>query len=997
MKKFVTVALLISCALGVAAIAWTDTRATGESPDQAAERSGSGTPDTSRAQDGGGRSTADLQRYWDEVHAFLKQGAYRDALQSLTIILSITPNDPRVPLYKTLCERRLQATQAFQQLSPSALASLTERLEQEEQEQRRTTAQLDALERQLRKEQATWDQTLKTIQRDTERQGQLRARQAKAEAQRTRRIEPAVPPSGAPLPLPSEAAPPKAEVGTSGQAAGSGVELAPVIIQAVPEPGVERLVEAQSLVGRPKPPAGAVQINARQMSVSPDQRIAIADGDVEVVFENAVLTCDHLTLFTDTKDAYAEGRVRIEEGNQVFRGEMAHYNFNTKKGRFLQGTVSSPPWHEHGRSVEHVAEGVYHVRPGYLTSCELEPPHFKFYGRRATVFAEDKLARIRNAAIVVEQLPFLYLPWLTLADRQSPFFIIPGKKKPWEQFALMGYRYEWPEGHQGALRLDWRRAFGWATGIDHRFETERLGKGLVKLYYNEEQNRRRPRAELPKGADVNRYRALVRHVWKPRPTTSVLTNVSEFSDPDFRKELLFREEFTREESDATFISIVETDPGFSLSGLVTKRMNRFDTVDEQFPEVTLETGQQQVGDSSLFNATKFEVANLQTKRAHSDNDTDVIRIDWFQQLRYALNLFRPILVTPRAGVRQTYYTKDQQGGSERPDGKRDLISGQFSMGADASLKLFRVFPVTTNALGLDINWLRHVVTPTVAYSYIHQPTVPNNLLNFARAEGISNSVTLGLENKLQTKRKLDKKGKPRSVDLARWVLSVPYTFHGNGNKQGGRFGDWDFDMELYPWPWMRLESDWSYPSHFLKGSRDSRVTRWNLDLVMVGGRGALDAPRRHGEVQAPERRAFEAGPKGALVELLLPEGQWYFGLGHRYFHNAKTEEVIQFDWRLGKKWEIGTFHRLTLKEVAGSSKRFNNVREYQYILRRDLHDWIGELVYRVDREFGEELFFTLTLKAYPELPIETGDSYHQPKIGSQNSPFSPLQGQHPGG
>ena len=102
-------------------------------------------------------------------------------------------------------------------------------------------------------------------------------------------------------------------------------------------------------------------------------------------------------------------------------------------------------------------------------------------------------------------------------------------------------------------------------------------------------------------------------------------------------------------------------------------------------------------------------------------------------------------------------------------------------------------------------------------------------------------------------------------------------------------------------------------------------------------------------------------------------------------------------WGISEKWEIGTFHRLTLKEVVGGTKRLNNMREYQYSLRRDLHDWVAELVYRVDREFGEELFFTLTLKAYPNFPIEMADSYHQPKLGSQSSPFSPLKSQLPGG
>ena len=125
----------------------------------------------------------------------------------------------------------------------------------------------------------------------------------------------------------------------------------------------------------------------------------------------------------------------------------------------------------------------------------------------------------------------------------------------------------------------------------------------------------------------------------------------------------------------------------------------------------------------------------------------------------------------------------------------------------------------------------------------------------------------------------------------------------------------------------------------------------------------------------------------------MPQGQWYLGLGHRYSQNDKTESVLEFDWRLSPKWQIGMFHRYTWKEVAGSAKRFNNLREYQYTLRRDLHDWIGELVYRVDREFGEELYFTLTLKAYPEMPIGLSDSYHQPKLGSQSSPFSPVHTQ----
>ena len=180
------------------------------------------------------------------------------------------------------------------------------------------------------------------------------------------------------------------------------------------------------------------------------------------------------------------------------------------------------------------------------------------------------------------------------------------------------------------------------------------------------------------------------------------------------------------------------------------------------------------------------------------------------------------------------------------------------------------------------------------------------------------------------------------------------------------------------------------------------------DLVVVGGRKDSTAYDAKPIVDAQQvasnfvysptlvRRAFEPGPQG-LSLALLPKGEWYAGLGHRFSQNDKTESVLEFDWRLSEKWQIGTFHRFTWKQVSSTSdgnfKRFYNMREWQYTLTRDLHDWIGELAYRVDREYGEELFLTFILKAYPDMPVELEKGYHQPKIGSQNSPFSPLRGQ----
>ncbi len=956
-------------------------------------------------------------KQFEQVRLAIKQGAYHDALTLLNAILAANPNDPDATLYRSLCERRLKSTSAFSVISPEQLTTLQHALHDEERTERQTGAKQKRVDAQLRQEQERWDHELDTLERQAKRDESVNRKRAQAEAAQQKRAEratareeapqpsetPPVPPAPETPATPSGAAPsetpalpaqqprsrrPAEEPAAYLKGREGEVELAPIV---VPTAAGERPASppvSPSLVGRSTLPPGAVQINARQMSMSPERKLAIAEGDVEVVFENAILTADRLTLFTDTNDVYAEGRVRLEQGNQVFRGEMVQYNFNSKKGRFLQGTVSSPPWHQHGRSVEHIAEGVYEVTPGYITSCDLEPPHFRFAGRRVTVFAEDRVARAQNVALFVEQMPFLYLPWLSVADRQSPFFIIPGKRKPWGEFALMGYRYELPLAAQkGTLKMDWRRNFRWGFGLDHQFESKELGKGLLKVYYNRKPNTLERIANLPKGADKDRYRILWRHNWRPLPDTTVITDIQKFSDKNFRKEFLFREEFSNDNAPESFISTVTNTPAYTLSTLFRKRMNRFDTVDEALPQVTFDVREQRIGDTPLFSKTTFDVANLTHKQANSGQDTDVVRVDWFQRLSYAFNWLRPILITPNVGVRQTFYTKDiQNEPSVAPrEGQRDLFSGQVSGGADASLKLFRVFPVTTNALGLNLNLLRHVLTPSVSYHYAHPATVPNALLNFPAAEASTNIITWNLENKLQTRRP-DGSGKLRNVDLVRLLTSVPYTFRGDGNKSGGRLNDWLFDLELYPWSWLRLESDWKVLSH-VPGTLDSHYSTWNLDLVMVGGREeaqAKDAP----QILAPQPQAFQTGNEA--VSRLLPQGQWYLGLGHRFSQNDKTESVLEYDWRLSQKWQLNTFHRFTWKQVAGGNKRFNNLREYQYTLQRDLHDWIANFTYRVDREFGEELFFTLTLKAYPQMPIAMSDSYHQPKVGSQSSPFSPV-------
>src|SRR3990167_78666 len=126
-------------------------------------------------------------------------------------------------------------------------------------------------------------------------------------------------------------------------------------------------------------------------------------------------------------------------------------------------------------------------------------------------------------------------------------------------------------------------------------------------------------------------------------------------------------------------------------------------------------------------------------------------------------------INPYIGTRQTWYSQTEEEQS-------DKIRGLLNSGIDVTTKFYRIFPVETDLWGLDIHQLRHVITPTINYDYIHEPTtLSDEFLNLDETDTIiaKDKVTLSLQNTLQTKRGQDKKNM-KSVDIASFITSIEY-------------------------------------------------------------------------------------------------------------------------------------------------------------------------------------------------------------------------------
>jgi hypothetical protein len=276
------------------------------------------------------------------------------------------------------------------------------------------------------------------------------------------------------------------------------------------------------------------------------------------------------------------------------------------------------------------------------------------------------------------------------------------------------------------------------------------------------------------------------------------------------------------------------------------------------------------------------------------------------------------------GTRYTYYSKDK-------NGSENLYRNVFYTGYDTLIKFYRLFDVEVNKYGLEISKLRHVITPSIKYAYIHDPTLPTDRLTaFDNIDSISaqNKATLSLENKLQTKRN------GTSVDFLNFIVDSPYYFNMEGH--GGRFNYINFDLEMLPNSWLKYWSDAQF------------------DL---------------------RRRAFST----ANFDVTFPlEDKGKVSTGYRYAastnDNDPDSEIFTFGFErnLNPKWRLRTYHRLNF--AAGKM-----IEEQEYALVRDLHCWEMELIVNNKKKKGVTFWLAFRMKAFSDIGFDFEKSHQAPK------------------
>ena len=698
-------------------------------------------------------------------------------------------------------------------------------------------------------------------------------------------------------------------------------------------------------------------INGDNVEYSADSKEVVATGNIEVIYKGAKLTCNRLKVNMQTKEGLAEGNARIADAKGVVTGEKIVYDFANKTGIIYNADFRANPYFGKAKKVEKLSNDEFVCKRGYFTTCSLDHPHYRFGVKKLEMIPGDKVLA-QQSTFYLWSIPLLYLPRFNYSMKEPIMHVQvePGTRKDWGPYILNTWRYNLTDNTSARVSLDYRSKLGFAEGFEINYLKSPVGKGDFKFYYTNEKSGNQA-AGSPDA--FQRYFMRWRHKWNIDERTNVtaeffkITDQRRKDDPTYPATNSFLQEyFFREyEKDSQPLSYAVFHHAFdysSLDILLQKRTNHwFDQLDK-LPEINYNLPSLQLGETPLYfeNSSQFGIYNLKkaTTAPATTDDVTVTRLDTTNRVslptRIGFVQFKPFVAS-----RQTFYDKGA-------NGQTGIIRTIFYAGADMSTKFYRIYNLKTNVLGLDINGLRHVITPSVGYLYTHVPTIPiSDIRQIDVVDAITrgNTATLSLSNKLQTKRD------GQSVDFVDFLITTDYVLDpksgvnqnsilvNTGSRLESQLADLLFKLKILPYSWMRFEGDATYEHSDHDNINYNRFSLASYDFSFDLGKGRT------------------------------------FSIGQRYERKGKNEVTANLSWRLNPKWSFSIYQRYNLKQTAALPR---GSQEQQYTLTRDLHCWDLDISLNRKEDTGTTIFFTFRLKAFPENEFGFDQSMGKKKSGA---------------
>ncbi len=494
-----------------------------------------------------------------------------------------------------------------------------------------------------------------------------------------------------------------------------------------------------------------VEFGADTVIYFTDTRSVLLLGNGWVSYGDITVLSDSIKFSTGERLLSAYKGACLKSGKDTLSGLSLDYSVKSSKGVMRSGRTQIEQGYFYGEGVWLVEKDILYITKGYYTTCDKDPPHYDFYGRRLKVIVNDMVIAkpifLRFGKIPVLGAPFWYMPIGT--KRKSGLMPFKLGYSTGEGWFIKQARYYWAinDYSQALFSLDIMTRRGFRPGISLDWLYGPRGAEYIKGGFHGDYANERDTRNQRWNLSLNNSSKLVdgTGITADLNFTSDVNYISDYiEDPDSVNKVIDprtksyisvrRKIFTRRASLNAFRSdnlstgyYSMTLPEFSFSWPM---LNLWDVFSVNF---------------SSFKASNKYVHNVDTVT----NNTSDIRTLAFSQ---------PVSMTWRYVFKNAYsfsqtWTANQNLKWQLDSTGRDTLirGGAYSLSNRFSTTFYRIFGV----YGLGMNGVLHTIQPSVSYVIVPATQVIYPWLAYPRLDTtlVSHGIAFNISQTFVTKLK----------------------------------------------------------------------------------------------------------------------------------------------------------------------------------------------------------------------------------------------------
>lgn len=529
-------------------------------------------------------------------------------------------------------------------------------------------------------------------------------------------------------------------------------------------------------------------------------------GHVEVTYRDMRMTADEATFDDASGEVVAKGHITFTDPNAYFEADEAHYNLQTQKAWFTDGSgyvharvragakilVTENPFYIRADKVERLDENTYSVTKGHLTTCECEKKGWSVSVNKAMVQIDDRVVS-HGGMLRLLRVPVFYSPYLVNSIARRPRhtgFLLPHIGNSSLKGLIIGDGFYWAINPSADLMggVEYYSKRGWGRRARFRARPNSSSDVYVDYFGITDRGTEVTQLSITPGAPpfTGILRASGQSIRATGRTQDLGYGFRGVLDVDYVNSLAFRQTWSNTFAEAVASEAHQTGfmsksvDAYSMNVYVSRYQNFLSTSIEpgnsvkiwQTPSLSVSGMDKQVAKSPLFFSFEGSAGGLGREEPGFRTNDVSGRLDFHPSILLRSNSLWGFHVTPTFGVRETYYGTSL---TQNQDPINRLM-GEFAVDIRPP-SIEKVFSRPYHGLRF-----KHVVETDIRYHLVRvqDPKSVDDIVRFDSMDifAQTNEVEYSLTNTIFFRKDVPEgqNDKPQARELFSWRLTQKYYF-----------------------------------------------------------------------------------------------------------------------------------------------------------------------------------------------------------------------------